>query len=68
MRPARGEPVRRGMAGVALVLLVAACGSAVAQGGEYTPANDLPIGEPTDRSDEGDGGRIGDAGRRDAAG
>ncbi|MFO0739850.1 MAG: hypothetical protein U0270_28385 [Labilithrix sp.] len=56
------------MAGLALVLLVAACGSAVAQGGEYTPANDLPIGEPTDRSDEGDGGRIGDAGRRDAAG
>lgn len=55
MRPPRGPEL------VALAFLVAACGSAAAQGTDYLPPNDLPIGEPTDRSGEGDAGRMGDA-------
>lgn len=48
----------RSLALVSLFLLLA-CGSAVTQGVDYNPPNDLPIGEPTDRSheDAGDAGR-----------
>ncbi len=44
---------------LASALLICACGTAVGQGTEYNPPNDLPIGEPTDRSQD-------DAGTSDA--
>ena len=49
--------MKRAFTSCLVLLAAAACGSAVGQGTEYTPPNDLPIGEPTDRSGEPDGGR-----------